>query len=121
MNATTSIWLLIALALVAANLPFVNERWLAIGPGAGRKTWWQRLFELVVLYLVVGGVGLALLAAALLGSVLFMLRLVRVMPRARRPLVALACPDNCLRNCCVFSAWARNSLTPSLPAKTSSH
>mgnify|MGYP006156713577 CR=1 FL=1 len=29
----------------------------AVGPGAGHKTWWQRLFELVVFYLLVGGLG----------------------------------------------------------------
>ncbi|WP_342129137.1 DUF2818 family protein [Hydrogenophaga sp. OTU3427] len=60
MNASTSVWLIVLLAVVGANLPFVNERWLAVWPHAGRKAWWQRLFELVLLYLLVGGVGLAL-------------------------------------------------------------
>ena len=60
MTHTSSVWLVLLTAFIAANLPFINERWLAVGPGAGHKTWWQRLFELVVLYLLVGGMGLAL-------------------------------------------------------------
>ena len=57
-------------ALVAANLPFMNERWLVAGPvaAAHRKPMWGRLAELVLLYFVVGvGVlGLGFLALDLL-------------------------------------------------------
>jgi hypothetical protein len=60
MNTSGAVWLVILLALVAANLPFVNNRWLAVWPRSAEKTWWQRLFELVVFYLLVGGLGLAL-------------------------------------------------------------
>jgi hypothetical protein len=60
MNTSGAVWLVVLLALVAANLPFVNNRWLAVWPRATEKTWWQRLFELLVFYLLVGGVGLAL-------------------------------------------------------------
>ncbi|MDP3519958.1 MAG: DUF2818 family protein [Hydrogenophaga sp.] len=60
MNTSGAVWLVILVALVAANLPFVNNRWLAVGPSTAEKTWWQRLFELVVFYLMVGGLGLAL-------------------------------------------------------------
>jgi hypothetical protein len=53
---TASIWLIILAALVAANLPFMNERWLAAGPvaSAADKPLWGRLAELVVWYFVVG-------------------------------------------------------------------
>ena len=45
----------------AANLPFVNQRLLARGAAApGRKSLALRLAELVLLYFVVGGVGLLL-------------------------------------------------------------
>lgn len=60
MNTSGAVWLVVLLALVAANLPFVNNRWLAVWPRATEKTWWHRLFELLVFYLLVGGVGLAL-------------------------------------------------------------
>lgn len=60
MNTNGAVWLVILVAVVAANLPFVNNRWLAVWPRAAAKTWWQHLFELLVLYLLVGGLGLAL-------------------------------------------------------------
>lgn len=60
MNTSGAVWLVILVALVAANLPFLNNRWLAVWPRAMEKTWWQHLFELVVLYFLVGGMGLAL-------------------------------------------------------------
>ncbi len=54
------VWLVLLLALVAANLPFMNERLLAMVPvgGKGRKSLAIRLAELVLLYLIVGGIGL---------------------------------------------------------------
>lgn len=56
MSLTGSVWLVIVAALVAANLPFVNHRWLVIGPvAAPRKPLAGRLAELVVLYFLVGG------------------------------------------------------------------
>lgn len=60
MNASGAVWLVILVALVAANLPFVNNRWLSVWPHAAEKTWWQHLAELLVLYGLVGGLGLAL-------------------------------------------------------------
>lgn len=62
MTQTASIWLIILAALVAANLPFMNERWLVAGPVAAtqRKPMWGRLAELVLLYFVVGGLALLL-------------------------------------------------------------
>lgn len=60
MNQTALIWLVLATALVAANLPFVNDRWLAVLPRSKPKTLWLRLLELVLLYIAVGALGLAL-------------------------------------------------------------
>jgi hypothetical protein len=51
---------LILLALVAANVPFFNQRVLLLGPQRLSKPLVWRLAELVLLYFVVGGVGLAL-------------------------------------------------------------
>ncbi len=60
MNTTWQIGLLIALAVLAANLPFANQRILLVGPARSTKSLALRLAELVLLYFVVGGVGLAL-------------------------------------------------------------
>lgn len=61
MTQTGFIWLVIVLALVAANLPFVNDRWLVVGPHAGgHKSFFARAIELLALYFVVGAFALAL-------------------------------------------------------------
>ncbi len=49
MNQTLAVWLLIALALVSANLPFLTERVLTVLPwkrGAVVKPFWLRMVEL---------------------------------------------------------------------------
>jgi hypothetical protein len=60
MSQTASIWLVIVAAAVAANLPFVNQRLLAVIPLARPKTLAMRLGELIFFYFLVGGLGLAL-------------------------------------------------------------
>lgn len=60
MSQSLQIGTLILLALLAANLPFVNHRLLVIGPLCRPKSLALRLLELVLLYFVVGGIGLAL-------------------------------------------------------------
>lgn len=60
MSISWQIGLLIALAVLAANLPFANQRILLVGPTNGIKSLAIRLAELVLLYFVVGAVGLAL-------------------------------------------------------------
>jgi hypothetical protein len=60
MTQTASIWLVVALAFAAANLPFLSQRLLGLIPLARPKTLPVRLAELVLLYFAVGGVGLAL-------------------------------------------------------------
>lgn len=60
MSLTASIWLIIVAALVAANLPFINQRWLGVVPRAGRKPLAVRLAEMALLYAAVGLLGVAL-------------------------------------------------------------
>ena len=60
MSTSSQIAMLVLLALLAANLPFVNQRILVVGPHREAKPLVWRLAELVLLYFVVGGVGLAL-------------------------------------------------------------
>ncbi|PIT82470.1 DUF2818 family protein [Limnohabitans sp. 15K] len=60
MSMSSQIVMLVVLALLAANLPFANQRILLLGPQRESKPLGWRLAELVVLYFVVGGVGLAL-------------------------------------------------------------
>ncbi len=62
MNESLAAWLLIALALCSANLPFFNERVLAIFRWRGAeasKPFWVRFCEVVALYLIVGAIGFA--------------------------------------------------------------
>ncbi len=59
MSQTASVWVVLLVALVAANLPFLNERLFGAVPLPGeRKSLAIRFAELVVLYFVAGGVGL---------------------------------------------------------------
>lgn len=60
MSSTLQIGLLIVLALLAANVPFANQRLFMVGPRRSTKPLAWRLAELVALYFVVGAVGLAL-------------------------------------------------------------
>jgi len=60
MNPTYSVWLVLGAAFIAANLPFVNNRWMLLGPVRNPKSLWVRLFELLVWYLLAGALGLAL-------------------------------------------------------------
>lgn len=60
MSQTASVWLVIVVAVLAANLPFLNHRFLGIVPMARPKTLLMRLGELVVLYFLTGSLGLLL-------------------------------------------------------------
>ena len=60
MTQTASIWLVLVLAFCAANLPFLSERVLGVVPLAHGKNLALRLGELVLMYLLVGAVGLGL-------------------------------------------------------------
>jgi len=59
-SQSASVWLVLIVALIAANLPFANERLLALVPlwKHASKPLAARFGELVLLYFLVGGVGL---------------------------------------------------------------
>ena len=60
MPLSAAIWSLIVLALVSANLPFVNQRLFALIPLRNRsvhKSFWLRLLEMTILYFLLGGLG----------------------------------------------------------------
>ncbi len=60
MNHSYSVALVLLAAFVGANLPFINERVVALGPRRVPKSLWIRVGELVLFYFLVGGLGLAL-------------------------------------------------------------
>jgi hypothetical protein len=60
-DVSLSSWFVILLAVLAANLPFFNERLFAIFPiGKPVKPFWMRLAELLILYLIVCGIAYVL-------------------------------------------------------------
>ena len=63
MDVNVASWLVIAVAIAAANLPFFNEKVLALVPARWfeeGKPLWVRLAEMIALYFVVGAIGMAL-------------------------------------------------------------
>ena len=50
MTGGAAVWLVLLFALVAANLPFVNERLFVAGPRRTTKSLAWRVLELLVLY-----------------------------------------------------------------------
>ena len=60
MSQTAQSAALLLLAVLAANLPFVNQRVLGLGPQRQPKTLAWRLLELLVLYGLVGAVGMGM-------------------------------------------------------------
>ncbi len=61
MDVSVAGWLVIAIAIAAANLPFFNDKVLALLPGRWqRKPLFVRLLEMTALYLVVGALGFTL-------------------------------------------------------------
>ena len=60
MTQTVSVWLVMLLALVMANMPFVSDRLFAVYALRSPKNLAARLGEMVVWYLLVGGLALFL-------------------------------------------------------------
>lgn len=60
MSQSASVWLVIIVAVCAANLPFLNQRLLALVPLSRSKPLGLRLLELVLCYFAVGAFALAL-------------------------------------------------------------
>ena len=60
-SQTVAVWILIALAVAAANLPFISERVLAMVPVKSwlKKPPWVLIGELVGLFVLIGVVGYA--------------------------------------------------------------
>ena len=57
MSQTASVWLVVLLALLVANLPFISNRLFAVYALKGPKILAVRLGEMLVWYLVVGELG----------------------------------------------------------------
>ena len=60
MTQSASVWLVVLLALLAANLPFISNRLLTVIALKSPKNLATRLAELVFWYLVIGLLGLYL-------------------------------------------------------------
>ncbi len=60
MGQSASVWLVIIAAVIAANVPFFNQRLMAVVRLPAEKSLALRLLELLLWYLIVGGVGLLL-------------------------------------------------------------
>jgi Protein of unknown function (DUF2818) len=60
MSQTASVWLVVMLALLVANLPFISNRLFAFYALGAPKSLALRLAELVVGYFLVGALGLFL-------------------------------------------------------------
>lgn len=60
MGSSAAVWLVILVAIVAANLPFVNERLFIVGPRRAPKHLGWRLLELVLLWGLTMGIGFLL-------------------------------------------------------------
>jgi len=56
---SAAVWLVIAAAAVAANLPFISQRWLLV-VARPHKPLGLRLLEMLLLYLATGTLGLLL-------------------------------------------------------------
>jgi Protein of unknown function (DUF2818) len=60
-SASASVWLVLLAAVIGANLPFLNQRWLGVIPrSVPKKGLGLHVLELVVCYLLVGALGLLL-------------------------------------------------------------
>ena len=64
MASSAAVWLVLFVALLAANLPFVNERLFIVGPLRAPKHLGWRLVELVVMWGLLLAVGFGLEARA---------------------------------------------------------
>jgi hypothetical protein len=60
MSSTLAIGLVLLLAVIAANLPFVNERLFVVGPQRHPKVLGWRLLELIVFGAAIVALGMAL-------------------------------------------------------------
>lgn len=60
-SVTLSVWAVLILALIGANLPWLSDRILFVyAPKSGGKPAWVRLLEWLLMYFVVGLIALGL-------------------------------------------------------------
>ncbi len=57
MSQNLAVWVVVLVAVVAANLPFLNERLMVVGPRRAPKSVGWRLLELLLLGLLTLGLG----------------------------------------------------------------
>ncbi|MFT7724258.1 MAG: DUF2818 family protein [Roseateles sp.] len=57
MDPSAAVWLVLAVAVVAANLPYLNERLLFVGPRRAPKAAGWRLLELALMAVLTFAVG----------------------------------------------------------------
>lgn len=60
MDQSAAVWLVLAAAVIAANLPYFNERLLLVGPRRAPKAAWWRLLELVLMAVLTFALGAVL-------------------------------------------------------------
>jgi hypothetical protein len=60
MPSAAAVWLVILVSLTAANLPFVNHRLFIVGPKRHPKPLGWRLVELLLLWGITLGIGMAI-------------------------------------------------------------
>ncbi len=60
MDATAATWLVLAVAAITANLPFINERLAVVGPRLAPKSLGWRVLELLLMAVLAIGVGVLL-------------------------------------------------------------
>ena len=64
MGSSAAVWLVLFVAVLAANLPFVNERLFVVGPARAPKAIGWRLLEPVVMWGITLAIGFGLEARA---------------------------------------------------------
>ena len=60
MTQTITVWLVILVAVMGANVPFITKNRFLFVALSEPKTGWWRLVELVLFYFIAGGLGLLL-------------------------------------------------------------
>ncbi|PZP29925.1 MAG: DUF2818 domain-containing protein [Roseateles depolymerans] len=57
MDQSVAVWLVLVFAVLAANLPYLNERLLLLGPKRAPKAVWWRLAEILLMAVLSFGLG----------------------------------------------------------------
>lgn len=61
MSAVQTAWLIITIAIITANLPWLSDRILLVArPADGHKRAWWRWFEWLILYFITGAITLGM-------------------------------------------------------------